>query len=408
MKFLRKFERELLILNGIAVLWYAVAFQTFPQEVSDNVMFSSVDAGTYKDVGNWIFGGEATPFSAIRPFGYSVFVHVVHGIGGAVMLWLVQSIMWLLTINFIFLAARQLSNNRYLSWISALLVLMNVSLMALTVHAITEVMSAMMLAMLVWITVKYYPQRHQLKFIHAVLFCLAWMVVVKPVFTIPLYLVLVIILPLFYRKLYFRKPVKLMWLPLVLLPFLIQIGIMKTHHDTFKVSQISENTFTAYFLAQGIQQIEQTEWGPAQQKALSLSKAEQKGYLLEHVGYYISNFVKNVQDNIKGAPIFLTYPLPYESKAFGPFMEALNKIVLVLHYVMLAVIILLIFLMAKKRNWNELTLLLTLSGLTAYYLLSTGISFWQGDRLVISVLPVWAVLYPWVIMLGFRQVRGRK
>lgn len=398
------FRYELLLLNGIAVIIYYLVYLTFPLGVSEEVMFSSVDAGTYRDVGSWLLGGESTQFSEIRPFGYPLFLKLSYALGGTTLVWILQFLMWLITINLVFLTSTALTGKKYIPWVSAVLVLMNFSLMALTLHAITEVMSAMLLAGFIYFIARFHQQRRKLFFIHSILFGLSLMVIVKPVFSIPLYITLFVILPLAYWRAYLREPIKLLLIPCMLLPFLIQVGIMKMNHNTFKVSLISENTFAAYFLAQGIERIEQSNWEAAQQKATSLNKEEQKGYLLGHAGYYVSYFVQNVQDNIKGAPIFLTYPENYEKQGAGPYMELLNKTVLLVHYIMFGLMATLMVVFVRKRKWNQCFILFVLSGITAYYLLTTGVSFWQGDRLVISVLPVWAVLYPWLMAEGVGRI----
>lgn len=74
-------------------------------------------------------------------------------------------------------------------------------------------------------------------------------------------------------------------------------------------------------------------------------------------------------------------------------MQHVNRAYFYAHFAFFFLIMLDVILLWVKRSRDELALIAVLSFVLYFILLTGGISFWQGDRLVLPSLPVWITLY---------------
>ena len=388
---------SLFILSGLAAIVYIIVFLNLNSTVSNEIAFSTPDALTYQNVANWLSQGIDSESISIRPILYPLILLIATKLGGVYVIWGIQVIFWFLSILFTFLSIKQLTKSYIFAYLGAFIIMSNLSLIALTLHALTELTTIFLLSTMLFFLVKKIEQYRNLPFFHTFLFFLVLLSILKPIFSIPLYCVLFIALPLFYLKKYFKNPKKIFTLILIILPLLIQLSIIKTKYNQTKISLIGSTTFTNYFVAQGIQKIESINWNDAVKKANSFSKEQQLNYIYKQLDFYSYLFKKNITDNITGKATFLLHPKGFENYQLAKFMKSYNTITLKIHFVFFFLVIPLILIFLKKKNYSILILLLFFYTLGAYYIIATGISFFQGDRLTLPAISIWACIYPFIL-----------
>lgn len=387
----------LYILNGLAVAVYFVVFSNLNQNVSHEIVFSTPDALTYMDVANWIANGIDSESVSIRPILYPLILMITTNIGGAYGIWMMQVLFFILTINFTFLGIKKLTRSYVFSFLGAIIIMSNLSLIALTLHALTEVTTVFLLSTMLFFLSRKINNFREVSFFHSSLFFLVLLTILKPVFLIPLFGVLFIVFPLFYFKKYWKGPKNFLKLLLILLPLFIQYSIIKIKYDQTKISLISSWVFSNYFVAKGIQEIESVDYSKAKIKVKSFSSEDQTNYIVDHIPLYFRLFKKNIINNITGKSRFLLYPKGYENNQLAVFMKTYNIKTLKVHYIFIVLVFLLLIILLIKKDYPTFIFLLFTYLLGAYLIISTGISFWQGDRLTLPAIGIWAFIYPLIL-----------
>lgn len=374
------------IIGLLGILVYIYSSTQLQLPINEEVMFYTPDAKSYQDVALWLKGGGLTESVGMRPLLYPLLILTSSFLGGVKAIWLVQFIFWWLSLIFIFNAIKQSTQKYVLAYLGTLVMMCNLSLIALTYHGLTEVSTVFVTSYFIWWLTHEKDHINTLSFIHRFVLFLVILTLIKPVFAIPLLGVVIFVIPLFYRRKYFNHPKKIWMLLMILLPILVQIAIVKINFNQTKVSIIGQKTMTEYLVAQGIQKIEQIDRATAIEKSKSLSSSEQMEYLKTHSTVYFDCFLDNVETNIKGTPTYLLYPEHYANIPLSEFMLDYNEKSLFVHqiFVWIVLVALVILLMIGERI-DFLVLLITFS-IGAYYILATGISFFQGDRLTLPAI----------------------
>ena len=382
----------------MAIVGYFFVLSNLKTGINPEIMYSSSDAESYMEVANWIASGKESMFVEHRPFLFPLILLILSKIGGASAIWFFQFVLWLLSINVLFKSIRTITGKIILTYFGVIILILNLTVITLTLHALTEVTSIFLLTYLLLFFLKNIIRRKELYFIHQVILLFVILTLIKPVFFLPLLFILGIITPVFYWRAYLKTPAKLMTLLLILLPLIGQITIMKVKYDSFSVSNISERTFTRYILTKGIQKIENIEdRNEAIVKAESFSTKEKKKYFMDNIGVYNSIFWSTIEENVKAESIFLRYPAGYENHNLAKKMKSMNNNYYIIHLIFLPLSVILFFLFLYRKKYSEAIVLFSVYGLCAYYVFVSGISFFQGDRLVIAVITLWIFVYLFVI-----------
>jgi hypothetical protein len=394
---LKRKNIELIILTIIGIVVYTFVFLNLNIDVSNEIAFSTVDSKSYLDVANWLENGVDSDQVSKRPVLYPIILLVSTKIGGVYGIWIFQVIFWLFSLNFIFLTIQQLTKSSITAYIGALVFMLNLSVIALTLHALTEVTTIFLLSMLGYFLTKKIKQYREPQFLHIGLFFLVLLTLVKPAFSLPLYFVFFIVFPLFYLKKHLKHPKHFIKLFLILLPLIIQLAIVKTKYDKLTVSTIGHTTFTNYFIAQGVENIESINREEALSKAMAFSDDEELDYVYEHLPVYTKLFWWNIFDNIDGKSMFLVHTKDRENYRFAEFMRVYNRLTVMVHYLFVLLTLPLLIMLLRKKNYPLLFILGFLYTLGLYFVVTTGISFWQGDRLTLPAIAIWSCLYPSII-----------
>lgn len=362
-------------------------------------MFSTFDSKTYQEVADWFINGKVTKSLSIRPILYPLLLLIFGKTFGVFGIWFLNLIFWFLGINFIFMSLRKLTKNIILSSFGVIIVIGNISLIALTFHAITELMIFCFLSAFIYFIVKNIERWKEIYFIHGFLFILILLSITKPVFIIP-FLICLLALPFYWRQ-YFKNKVNILKLILILIPLIIQLSIMKLNFGLFTVSKISHITLNAYFIAQGIQEIEGLELYDARIKAMNFSSSQRRKYLIKHYRVFKNNYIKNLENNIYAEATYLKFPEQLNNKYLADKMYKTNEAYLYWHKRFLWLMLLAFAICIIRKNYWKALILILLSLFCAYYLLTSAISFWQGDRLVLPAIALWSVLYVFIVYIIF-------
>ena len=387
---------------------YFYVFNQLKNGVSESVMYASNDSRSYRHVMNWLVNGKETNYTLVRTLLYPFFTAIVSKLGGITGIWISQLILWLATIQFSFWSLRALTRRFWPAYLAVAVLLLNVSLIAMTLHALTEILTAFLLSGVVIFLVRKRSRFRELDFIHGVLLGLALLTMVRPTFLPPMLFTLVVVLPIFYWKKYFRAPKQLLVLVLAISPLLIQVGQMKVRHDTYAVSEIGANTFRLYYMTKGIETVEKIPKEEALVKTKAMTSEDQLDYIFTHFSTMKKVFFENVEGNIIGKCNFIHFPNKMDDNDLFDFVLKVNKYYLSAHWKFIFLIPLLLVLLIWRKQWDEVILVLILSALTSYYILVSGFSFSQGDRLVLPVISVWVVLYAFTLVRLLELIWSQK
>lgn len=396
-----------ILFNLSIIAYYFFVFSQLNIGLNHEILFSTPDSQSYLHVAKWI-EGVPTSWTEDRPIFYPLIIFLCSKISLVYCLWFFQFLCWLFSVNFIFYSIKELTNNRYFTIIGTLVFLSNLSLIALTMHALTEIVTTFLLAWMMYFTIVQMKNRKELFFIHGIILFLSVLTVIKPVFYIPLLGVLFVVIPLFYLKKYLKSPIKIIFLILIFSPVFVQFTIMKTNHNSITISKISTKTLDRYFIAQGIQKIKGIDRPSSIIEAESLTSPEIIELINNNKSLYFYSFLSNLKENLKAKPTYLEYPTEFRHARFSKFMTNINSVYYYLHISMIFLSIILLYTILKQKTYKELVLFLIMFGLLFYYIFATGISFSQGDRLVIPSISVWICFYSFVLYKLYSYLFSKK
>lgn len=390
-------SKEFLILNGVIVLFLALILPTFPLVPSSEIVLQTVDSITYYNSGSEVFDLTAKGSSWVRPFFYSSFLYVTYNIGGAWLVVILQLLMWIASANFVFYTLKNYNSRLVVRIIGTSIFIANISLLSYVFHGLTEIISVFFLSWVGFIFSQIVKVGYERSRVLAIIFILGILTVIKPLFEYPFLLSVAIGIFVFIRKKEL-KPKMLIWILLVVSPVVIQYSLMKIKYNELKISGISGYTFDTYLVAQGIREVEGIkDVKESQEKALAMSKDEKKHYMWKNRNTYLHLYFFNIKNNITGYGNNIILPPGIKAKKHVDFMVEYNEIHYSVFRVLFSLFLLfsLLILITRQffKNWHFLAL-----GFLFYYVIFTsGISFWQAERLTIFSLPIWIVLYLLII-----------
>ena len=408
MRFISKTKYPLFFLTIISIAVYFSIFFSINSKVCYEIMFSSPDARSYKDVADWILYHTESESVSIRPILYPLLILVSNSIGGIYGIWFLQFTFWILSINFTFLAVKRITNSNTYAILGSIFLISNLSLIALTLHGLTEVTTVFLLSILVLYIARKKEEYLSPNFFNVCTLLLVLLTLVKPTFYLPLLAVLFIGFPFIYFRKFIKKPAHFLKLALILLPLIVQLSIIKTKYGELKVSLIGSITLREYILPQGVEKVEGISFDEARIKSREFARKEQLEYMTNHLPTYLNLFFTNIKDNLKGSPTFLLYPEGYENQGLAKYESKYNKAYFILAIILTALTIPILILLYKHRSFTPLVFLLITCALWLYYILVTGISFWQGDRLTLPSVMIFASVFPVIIFQYFEILTKRK
>jgi hypothetical protein len=377
------------LLNCVAAAFYFVIATEF--EYLQNLyatIFSISDSRQYKRVADWVFGFSNAPLPhADRPVLYPLLLGIeyyagIHGI------WLMHFIFWISTINVTSLAVRRLAVRRCFYVIAFIFVSINTSFIFLTFFALTEATALFLSSLWVLLLATSALPQVRKRDIFGLTSLLSLLVILKPVYMVPLGIFLLLVTLLCWSQRGDRcKCVAL--LLLALLPVGIQIGVGMRHSQSASLLDRARLTFREYYFIAVFQTVEKV---PDRQSARILVRnyndTQMVAYLYRNTFAALKTFAYNVIKNVRTTSNFIDaekYP------GLLRFNLGTNLFYSYLHIIFLPVVV--YALRVRNRSFAFKCGFLYLFSLVM--LIVSGFSYYQGDRLTIAALPLWLVAYLW-------------
>jgi uncharacterized membrane protein len=177
-----------------------------------------------------------------------------------------------------------------------------------------------------------------------------------------------------------------------LLPILLQIAIYTSKYHKVGFSEIGKIALNRYYFAKGTSNLYHISFDSARVVVKDYNTSQTLSTIMKSPGVYFKTYLDLLQENFDGDPIYFTFPDRHEKLYI--YTKQLNHIKFYLHLIF---IIPLLFAFVKRKELRFLIILFS------YMVLTTGLSFKQGDRYATPVVAVWAVLYCGVFTLKLSQ-----
>ena len=139
-------EQKVLILFNVVLIGFFWAMIYTIYDSPFQMAGHTHDAQGYLLIADWLTGGYDSGHPEIRPLLYPAFVLLVKSFMGEAGVLFGQFVLWLLSINFTYLAVRKLTRKHWLALGAGVLLASNLSYLALTAHALSEVATTTLVA----------------------------------------------------------------------------------------------------------------------------------------------------------------------------------------------------------------------------------------------------------------------
>jgi len=382
---------EFFILNSSLTVFFILIAMFSPFRPTDALLLYSPDSQEYFSCGIEFYDLSQTGTSFTRPFLFSTILRVLHSIGGTWLVVIFHFLCWCLSANFIYFGLKRRFSNKWIRYISVTIFAFNLSLIGYSFAGLTEVISALILSIIAYITIIKTDRIFDVKYFLQIVLLLSLLSVIKPLFWVPLVVFICVGGIVVVKKLIQFK--YLLILLASLSPVVFQSVVMKLKYNTFKLSKIDTLTFDNYLLAQGIREIDGVvNIAESQAIAKSLNSDEKRAYLWNNKTTYLRLYFTNITENVDAYESNFLYP-NYTIGRYYDFMDSYNSkffwvsLVFVIGFIWLFIVYL--FKGKILNHWQMFFL-----GLLFYYIVfASGISFWQADRLIVFSIPLWIITY---------------
>jgi hypothetical protein len=340
------------------------------------------DSRSYRAAGEWLLGRGTNTDIENRPWLYPLMLglaRTLFGDGTESVVWIVQFLMWLGSGVLIYFALQNTTRSTVLALLGSSLFFSHPSPLLLTFHGMTETLNFFLISAFCWILTT--PARNRLYY--AVLI-MALATVTKPIYL--LFLILLVV----YVFLQHRGAARLRQaglIALLLLPVWIQLVLSLAATGRPTLSAIGGYTFKNYFVADVYLRTEGTEWRDTMALIEDWDLRQQLAYLWDHQRMTLLTVRSHLIDSNLLTGSFFALG---EGNRMKDFSVAMNGVSAYLHLLMLP-LVLYYLLSARYREHRETIALLYLCFVLQF--LTSGISTGQDDRLLITALPLWIIVY---------------
>ena len=401
------FLKNLLFLNLLTLtLWtfWGIRFSLFSK--MGLLLHAYPDSATYNAVCDWIYGqGSATAQTMERTFLYPLLLGVKF-VAGNFGIWLLQCILLLFAINILALTIHKLSTLRLVVQAAFLVVALYPTFFFMTFRIMTEILTVFLLCIWLYCSVSALKKNKLTDSSTFILIFIAGLLsVTRPVF-LPFFIFLGF--TMLVSKLSLRR---FLLIILAGLPLVCQVGINVHLHNQIVFSKKGVSSINAYFFPQLLAHVRYNENHPgeggfprlthAQRNSLNLeilswSAKKRLAFLFHHRPQAVKIFLFNIfQENmIQGFVVIPHRFFYYSTKLF-------NILSLLLHFYMLPAMVF-IFLGKIGSPANRIWLLMHVF-LLLLLILATGTVYWQGERYVFIMIPLWITIYA----VAFSLLKGK-
>lgn len=368
------------------------------------ILFWYPDTGTYVSVADWIAQGTPTADTLNRPFLYPLLVLLSRSVAGIRGIWISQVLLWLASGILLYCSLYRLCARLWVALAGVAVFAANLTLLLLTFHVLTETLTLFLLCVGL-MAVACRQRMGEAVFRSCLLADSALLTVTKPVFLGLFFPALV------FALLGFKHPTTRKALiglgGMILLaasPVLVQVGIMKTQHNSFAISRIGYFTVNRYAFAALYGGLNHLPLEPAREAVKQYSTSQMLTYALRRPGPAFQVWRRLLRVNLTAGSA--TTDLPRRQRLLSRLMKRMNSIYYHLHIAMILPVVLCLLLAWMKEKYDLLSKLMMLLIPVLLVFATSGLSFRQADRLVAPVLPVWLTLYALVLTVLIRWTRA--
>ncbi len=368
-------------------------------------MGSLPDARQYLAVADWLIHGTPTAATRIRPFVYPLLVGLSGLAGGAVGTWIVQVAFWLGGGLLLSHALTVITRSRMAVAVGVAAYATNLTLLLLTLYAMPETLVTFLLAAFVVVVV---ARRHigSERTLRILLALSAVLTATKPVY-IGLFLPL---LGIEAVRLIPPRPgprtARFAWIVAACLPVIVQLGVVAGNHGVFGLSTIGGATVRRYACAELYRELHGGTLAEARTHVEPMSDRRLATMVLRSPAAAARVWLRLVSANIRSSSPVTDLPTPHPW--LSAFMRRVNLGYLVVHLAMIVPTLALLGLLVRTGQWNAVARLAALAIPFAWIITTSGLTFWQGDRIVLPSLPVWIALDALVLTSWWGVLSGWK
>ncbi len=396
-----------LVVSLVLVITYFSIILSFDYlQNESNTMFATPDSHSYRNVADWLIGVENTNSTIMRPFFYPLMLNLFRSFAGIFGIWYFQILLWVFSGVILYKAIYKATANIVLAIAGGIIYAGNLTLMLLTLHALTEIVTTFLIVVLIFVIIdkqKYQTDHYWL----LIIFIIVLLTVTKPVYSTLLLAVLAYRIPaLILNIIKGRSSYKLLvYFALILLPLLIQLSIMKVKHDEYIISEIGIQTIRYYYFAEVFRQVNDVSLNEARVYVYesSIDKKEMLKFLLMHNQASIRTYFSILGRNLLSGSNFVNYPA--NQIYLYSYMVIINKLYFLLHVFMMPYSVVVLIVLFKKKRWVDVQMIFSILFPIGIIILSSGITFDQGDRIILPSLPLWIALYAVALARGRNLTR---
>jgi hypothetical protein len=363
----------------------------FEAERMDNNMWWASDARDYRDTGDNFFGNtEEETVLYRRPWFYPFIVGALRQFtpfDPDYSLWAVQFLMWLATAGFTLGAVFRATKKMGWAILATGIFWTHPSIIALTFHGMTEALNTLLLAIFAFVVLKARDANEKWaeNKDYWLLFLMSLLLVTKPTYQVQLALLLLYVLSKSFKK----WRVLRFWgkIALALIPLWIQLFLSWQILGYPIISDVAGPTLK-YWTTTRVYALAEDTTADLPEIATVVenwTREEEIAYLLNNKKATFTVYFRNLVDEGFLAD---SYVIISKDNTMNIAIMSLNQWHFYLHLLMLPLMGYLLLL--NKEKWEAIWIIyLTFLIQT----LASGVSSDQGDRLIITAMPLWIVAY---------------
>jgi len=387
MKFLHKSTTMFILLSAIAIaLYWFLALRSDLMHQSSEILYSPPDAQSYLVVAEWIRGkvSDVPPATIVRPLGYPAFLAMIRSASIAPMaVVIVQFLLWLASINLTAAAAWRLTGRCVWGYMAGAIMMTDISLVLISWRALTETCAVFTLSIWVYCIARIDFANARGWRIFAALMPMALATVIRPLFFMSFVAMTIAAVVMCWR----RKGA-VAWIFAASMPVAAQMAFMMAAHHLPTVSIIGKVTFRNYYMRQlaGKEGIVDREGVRA---ALAADRPVSTAQTIRFLARNPAVAARCFYDNILHGNLLQSSSDAPEYSRRAIVIETFNRAYVQAHMALLPMVLLVLVGFRDQTAAKAAMMYL----LFAFVIASCGISFWQGDRLALTALPLWIPLY---------------
>lgn len=370
----------------------------------DNNMWWASDARDYQQTGDYFFGNSETTVINRRPWLYPFIVGALRQFtpfDPDYSLWALQFLFWLATIAFTFGALMRATQKIGLSILSTGIFWTHPSLIALTFHGMTEALNTLLIAIFAYVVLRprELNESWQENKDFWLLFLMSLLLVTKPTYQLQLAVLLVYVLARSFKKWRIWQ----FWgkIALALIPLWIQLIVTWQILGTPMISDVAGFTLR-YWMTTRVYAKADAPDSTLPEIALVVedwTRKDEMDYLLNNKKATFSVYFNNL---VEEGLLADSYFIVNDDNSMNIAIMTLNQWYFYLHLLMLPLMgYLLLF--NHKGKWEAIWIIY----LTAFIqIMASGVSADQGDRLIITAMPLWIVAYAVVASSQLSAISG--